>query len=79
MNEICFRFSVLQIDESDQLGIYHGSNDQSIMKQFSGNLGMFSVSVLANSLFVKFKSDQYITKDGFLATIHYGNPYLIIK
>ena len=79
MNEISFRFSVLQIDESDQLIIYHGSSDQSIMKEFRGNLGKFGISVLANSLFVKFKSDQYITKNGFLATIHYGNQSLIIK
>ena len=79
MNEISFRFSVLQIDESDQLIIYHGSSDQSIMKEFRGNLGKFGISVQANSLFVKFKSDQYITKNGFLATIHYGNQSLIIK
>ena len=65
----------------DPLSIYDGSNDQSTqIAKLSGNLGSFSISSTGNSLFVKFESDDYDDgSTGFLATIHYGNPYLNIK
>ena len=61
----------------DVVTIYDGSNDQSSqIAKLSGNLGSFSISSTGNSLFVKFESDDYFQYSGFLATIHYGNPYL---
>ena len=64
----------------DPLTIYDGSNDQSNqIAKLCGNLGSFSISSTGNSLFVKFESDYYDNYPGFLATIHYGNPYLNIK
>ena len=64
----------------DPLTIYDGSNDQSTeIAKLSGNLGGFSISSTGNSLFVKFESNVYGNYGGFLATIHYGNPYLNIK
>ena len=86
-----FRFSVLQTEKPidygdgtyyhfDPLTIYDGSSDQSTqIAKLSGNLGSFVISSTGNSLFVKFESDGTVTKDGFLATIHYGNPYFNIK
>ena len=57
--------------------IYDGRNDQSTqLAMLSGNLGSFSISSSGNSLFVKFQSDCCTNHAGFLATIHYGNPYL---
>ena len=65
---------------TDFLEIYDGSNDQSTqIEKISGNLGSFGISSTGNSLFVKFESDGSVSKDGFFATIHYGNPYLNIK
>ena len=66
----------------DHLTIYDGSNDLSPqIEKLSGDKGSFSISSTVNSLFVKFESDKWDSKDvfGFLATIHYGNPYLNIK
>ena len=70
----------------DTLTIYDGSNEQLILvvklsqiAKLSGNLGSFDISSTGNSLFVKFESDGDVTEDGFIATIHYGNPYLNIK
>ena len=65
----------------DYLEIYDGPNDQSPqIAKLSGDLEIFSISSSGNSLFVKFKSDSYFyLEPGFLATIHYGNPYLLIK
>ena len=64
----------------DFVTIYDGTNDQSSpIGTLSGNLGSFAISSSGNSLFVIFESDGSVTKDGFLATIHYGNPYLNIK
>ena len=63
----------------DPLTIYDGPNDQSTqIAKLSGNLGSFSISSSGNSLFVKFQSDFAIQYTGFLAAIHYGNPYLNI-
>ena len=65
----------------NSVDIFDGENDQSthILKLF-GNLGSFGISSTGNSLFVKFESDHYDDgSTGFLATIHYGNPYLNIK
>ena len=84
-----FRFSVLQTEVfhgygygeyGDPLTIYDGSTDQSTqIAKLSGNLGSFNVSSNGNSLFVKFEADKAAVKDGFFATIHYGNPYFNIK
>ena len=65
----------------DPLSIYDGSNDQSTqIAKLSGNLGSFSISSTGNFLFIKFVSDHYDDgSTGFLATIHYGNPYLNFK
>ena len=65
----------------DYLEIYDGSNDQSTkIEKLSGNLGSFSISSTGNSLFIKFVSNHYDDgSTGFLAAIHYGNPYLNIK
>ena len=63
----------------DFVTIYDGPNDQSTQKaKLSGNLGSFIISSTGNSLFVKFESDYSVQYGGFLATIHYGNPYLNI-
>ena len=61
--------------------MYDGPNDQSPqIAKLSGDLEIFSISSSGNSLFVKFKSNYYDDgSTGFLATIHYGNPYLNIK
>ena len=62
----------------DPLTIYDGPNDQSTqIVKLSGNLGSFSISSTGNSLFVKFESDDIYNYAGFLAAIHYGNPYLL--
>ena len=76
-------FSLLQTEwtqrYSDCVTIYDGPNDQSTqIEKLSGNLGSFDISSTGNSLFVKFESDGSVSKDGFFATIHYGNPYLNI-
>ena len=65
----------------DYLEIYDGPNDQSPqIAKLSGDLEIFSISSSGNSLFVKFKSNHYDDgSTGFLATIHYSNPYLNIK
>ena len=65
----------------DSLTIYDGSNDQSTeIVKLSGNLGGFSISSTGYSLFIKFVSDNWDDgSTGFLATIHYGNPYFNIK
>ena len=66
--------------DTDFLTIYDGPNDQSTqIAKLSGNLGSFSISSTRNSLFAKFESDFSDNYAGFLATIHYGNPYLNIK
>ena len=74
-------FPILQTESGyDFVTIYDGSNDQSTqIDKLSGNLGSFSVSSTGNSLFVKFESDYGLSKDGFFATIQYGNSYLNIK
>ena len=65
------------INHGDPLTIYDGSNDQSTqIAKLSGNLESFSISSTGNSLFVKFESNHYDNYEGFLATIHHGNPYL---
>ena len=69
---------------TDSLTIYDGSNDQSTqIEKLNGNLGSFIITSSGNSLFVKFESDGYNNLEGpnagFLATIHYGYPYLNIK
>ena len=73
-------FSLLLMD-TDPLTIYDGSNDQSNqIAKLSGNFGSFSISSTGNYLLVTFQSDKYDDgSTGFLATIHYGNPYLNIK
>ena len=65
----------------DFVTLYDGSNDQStqIYKLSGEALGSFIITSSGNSLFVIFESDVSVTKDGFLATIHYGNLYLNIK
>ena len=64
----------------DYLEIYDGPNDQSPqIAKLSGDLEIFSISSSGNSLFVKFESNAGAQYGGFLATIHYGNPYLNIK
>ena len=62
----------------DYLTIYDGPNDQStLIEKLSGNLGSFSISSTGNSLFIKFESNHHGDgSTGFLATIHYSNPYL---
>ena len=72
------RLTVLQTEIGyDFVTIYDGSNDQSTqIEKLSGNLGSFNISSTGNSLFVKFESDYWGTYAGFLATIHYGSPYL---
>ena len=74
-------FSISQTESNyDFVTIYDGSNDQSPqIEKLSGDKGSFSISSTVNSLFVKFESDNSDPRDGFLATIHYGNPYLNIK
>ena len=83
---IYFIFPFSQTGESDPwigdfLTIYDGPNDQSTqIAKLSGNLESFSTSSTGNSLFVKFESDGFDDgSTGFLATIHYGDPYLYIK
>ena len=78
---IMYLHIVLQTEKFyDFLVIYDGSNDQSTqIAKLSGNLGGFQISSTGNSLFVKFKSDSSLNLVGFLATIHYSNPYLNIK
>ena len=67
-------------EDADFLIIYDGPNGQlTQIAKLSGNLGSFRISSTGNSLFVKFSSDEYWQYTGFLATIHYGNPYLNIK
>ena len=75
------KFSLSQTESVwDFVDIFDGPNDQSTqIAILSGNLGSFSISSTGNSLFVKFESNGGVTKDGFLATINYGNPYLTIK
>ena len=68
----------------DPLTIYDGSNDQSTqIEKLSGNLESFGISSTGNSIFVKFESDWISNPGGkytgFLATIHYGSPYMNIK
>ena len=68
------------VEYGDPLTIYDGSNDQStLIEKLSGNLGSFDISSTGNSLFITFESDDMYSYGGFLATIHYGNPYLNIK
>ena len=65
--------------ESDSVTFYDGSNGQSTqIAKLTENLGSFGISSTGNSLFVKFESDWHVEYTGFLATIHYGNPYLNI-
>ena len=60
----------------DFVTIYDGSNDQSNqIAKLSGNMETFGISGTGNSLFVIFESDASVTKDGFLATIHYSNLF----
>ena len=70
-------FSISQTESNyDFVTIYDGPNDQSTqIEKLSGNLGSFDISSSGNSLFVKFVSDSGVSKGGFLASIHYGNPY----
>ena len=80
-DEVSFGIIDQEIDYNDFLVIYDGSSDQSTqIAKLSGNLGSFDISSTGNSLFVKFKSDYFDDgSTGFIATIHYGNPYLNIK
>ena len=75
------RFSVLQTQSGyDFVTIYDGSNEQSTqIENISGNIGGFIISSSGNSLFVKFVSNSHTYFGGFLAIIHYGNPYLKMK
>ena len=62
----------------DPLTIYDGSNEQSYqIVKLSGNLGSFSISSTGNSLFIKFESDNLDNFAGFIATIHYSNPWIL--
>ena len=67
----------------DPLTIYDGSNDQSTqIEKLSGNLGSFEISSTGNSLFIILESNGVVlfyATCNFLATIHYGNPFLNIK
>ena len=76
-----FIFSLSQTESNwDFVIIYDGPNGQSTqIAKLSGNLGSFGISSTGNSLFVKFESDGIGQYGGFLAAIHYGNPYLNIK
>ena len=65
--------------EYDFVTIYDYDGLWNKIAKLSGNLGSFGISSTGNSLFVKFESDYDTTYGGFLATIHYGNPYLNIK
>ena len=75
------KFSLSQTENNDDfVTIYDGPNDQSTeIEKLSGNLGSFNILSTGNYLLVKFYSDDYINYGGFLATIHYGNPYLNMK
>ena len=60
-------------NEYDFLSIYDGSSSNSpLIINLKGNLGSFEISSTGNFLFLKFKSDETINFDGFLAEIHYG-------
>ena len=60
--------------------IYDGPNDQStLIDQYSGNSGTFTVSSTGNSILVKFQSDSSVNESGFLANIHYGIHYFCLK
>ena len=75
-----FKFSISQTCDWYFVTIYDGPNEQSTqIEKLSGSLGSFSISSSGNSLFVIFASDEDTEEYGFLATIHYGNPYLNIK
>ena len=64
----------------DPLTIYDGTNEQSPqIGKYSGILESFSISSTGNFLFVKFESSGSMNYAGFLATIHYGNPFMNIK
>ena len=60
----------------DPLTIYDGTTQ---IAELTGDLGKFDISSTGNSLIVKFKSDNMVSKAGFFATIQYGNSYLNIK
>ena len=74
-------FPISQTESNyDFVTLYDGLNDQSNqIEKLSGNLGSFAISSTGNSLFVIFESDKFVTEDGFLATIQYGNPFMNIK
>ena len=67
--------------DNDFVTIYDGPNDQSTqLEKLSGSLGSFNITSNGNSLFVKLETDGRSYQNyGFLATIHYGNQYLISK
>ena len=67
-------FSSPDVDVGDSLTIYDGPNDQSTqIEKLSGYLESFNISSTGNSILAKFKSDDFQSEAGFLATIHYGN------
>ena len=80
--QICSKVGPENI-EDDFVTIYDGPNDQSTqLEKLRGSLGSFNITSNGNSLFVKLESDSEIRSSeyyGFLATIHYGNQYLISK
>ena len=62
--------------------MYDGSNDQTtqIVRPSVDSVGGFDISSTGNSIIVTFESDEYSGGGtGFLATIHYGTPYMYIK
>ena len=78
--QICSKVGPENI-EDDFVTIYDGPNDQSTqLEKLSGFLGSFNIISNGNSLFVKLETDDWSYQNyGFLATIHYGNQYLIGK
>ena len=64
--------------DKDFVAIYDGPNEESTkIKELKGNLGNFAITSSGNFLFVKLESDDFSDGSiGFLATIHYSNPYL---
>ena len=64
--------------DKDFVAIYDGPNEESTkIKELKGDLGNFAITSSGNFLFVKLESDDFSDGNlGFLATIHYSNPYL---
>ena len=67
-------------DDKDFVSIYDGPNDKwTRIEELNGYIhSSFDILSTRNSLFVKLESDERYSHEysGFLATIHYGKPYL---